>query len=90
MEIFAFGLMILIVIVLWVTIPRIHRRKIHEKVAARGGEVIEIERSWLALGPFKIAGRGRTIYKFVYLSSTGERKEGWVKFGAVLGPDWRL
>lgn len=68
---------------------RRHERRIREKIHSLGGEVIGIERKLFSSGPFLVIGRGRTVYRFEYIKDD-EVKEGWVKFGDLLGPDWRL
>jgi len=54
-------------------------------------EVINIERRnfFKGIGPFMVVGRGRVVYRIEY--RIGDQvKEGWVKFGRLFGPDWRL
>lgn len=66
-----------------------HERKINEYVESLGGYVITIEHKTFATGPFILVGKGRTVYRFEY-SIGNQSKEGWVKFGSLFGPDWRL
>ena len=78
-----------IVIALWIIMPRIHRRKIYEKVESMGGKVTVIERRFCSIGPFIAVGKGRTVYRFEYWLNN-QRQEGWVKFGTWFGPGWRI
>jgi hypothetical protein len=68
-----------------------YERKIKERIKSMGGEVIGIEKSGFlsGLGPFTVVGKGRTVYRIEYRIGTSA-KEGWVRFGSILGPDWRL
>lgn len=68
-----------------------YEEKIKEMVATQGGEFISLERrNFIAgLGPFMMVGKGRSVYRFEYRVGT-EIREGWVKFGNLFGPDWRL
>ncbi|MCX7747804.1 MAG: hypothetical protein N2645_13090 [Clostridia bacterium] len=60
-----------------------------KKFNLSGGKVISIERRSLMTGPFFFRGKGTTVYHIDY-EIGNRRKEGWVKFGGFLGPDWRL
>lgn len=68
-----------------------HHNKIEEKIKSIGGEVVNVERRNLftGLGPFMVVGKGRSVYMIEY-NVNGETKEGWVRFGGLFGPDWRL
>ncbi|WP_105616324.1 hypothetical protein [Vallitalea okinawensis] len=68
-----------------------HQGRINEKVNSLGGNVISTERCNLltGTGPFIMNGKGRTIYRVEY-EINGISKEGWVRFGGITGPDWRL
>ncbi|NMA82994.1 MAG: hypothetical protein GX962_03910 [Epulopiscium sp.] len=66
-----------------------HERRIHTEVQSIGGEVISIERKVFGRGPFVLVGKGQVVYRIEYQVGT-TRKEGWVKFGSLFGPDWRL
>jgi hypothetical protein len=67
-----------------------YERKIMEQINSIGGEVTSIERKTFSGGPFFIVGRrGRTIYRIEYRKDNKIR-EGWVKFGGLFGPDWKL
>lgn len=66
-----------------------YEEDIKSKVEALGGIVISIERTMFDNGPFFIKGKGRSIYRFQYKIGD-ETKEGWVRFGSLFGPDWRL
>ena len=67
----------------------IHKNSINNQVESIGGVVICIERTMFNNGPFYIKGKGRSIYKFTY-NIGDETEEGWVRFGNLFGPDWRL
>jgi len=56
-----------------------------------GAILIEYERCsfFTGLGPFKIVGKGRVVYKVVY-EINNERKVCWVRFSGFLGADWRF
>lgn len=66
-----------------------HENSIKDKVESLGGAVISIERTMFDNGPFFIKGKGRSIYRFEYRIDN-EIKEGWVRFGGLFGPDWRI
>lgn len=66
-----------------------HKRSIIEKIHSIDGEVICVEKKMFYTGPFVINRRGRTIYLIKYKTGS-EVKEGWVMFGNIYGPDWRL
>lgn len=66
-----------------------HEEKIHEQVEAYGGKVIHIEHKTFSTGPFMVVGKGRTVYRFEYRVGE-ETREGWVRFGGLFGPDWRM
>jgi hypothetical protein len=66
-----------------------HERKITEHIESMGGRVISFEKKLFSTGPFFVVGKGRTVYRIEY-SVGDEVREGWVKFGGLLGPDWRL
>lgn len=68
-----------------------HERRIRDKISSLGGEVISFERRniFTGLGPFMVVGKGRSVYKIDYRIG-GDAKEGWVRFGGLFGPDWRL
>ena len=66
-----------------------HENSIKSQVESLGGTVLTMERTMFNNGPFYIKGKGRSIYKFTY-SIGNETKEGWVRFGSLFGPDWRL
>lgn len=88
-----FGILTLLVFVigLELVLNKVRRRKIEEEITSMGGEVMNIERrNFLSgTGPFVLVGRGRAVYKIEYYLG-GETKEGWVKFGRIYGPDWKL
>jgi hypothetical protein len=65
--------------------------KIDEQIKSMGGEVISVEKRgfFTGLGPFTVVGKGRTVYRIEYQIGNST-KEGWVRFGSILGPDWRL
>lgn len=80
-----------IVILIHIMLTKRREYLIREKVESMGGTVISIERRnfFTGLGPFMIVGRGRSVYRFRY-SVNKHEEEGWVRFGGLLGPDWRL
>jgi hypothetical protein len=79
------------VVCLIILIPRWHRSRINDKIDSIGGTVLSIERRnfFTGIGPFKIVGKGRTVYRIEY-KIQDQTKEGWVKFGGIMGADWRL
>lgn len=88
------GALVIVVFIIFAVIMFIvqgesHKRKITEEVNSMGGQVINIERKTFDRGPFVIVGKGKTIYRFEY-SIDNEIKEGWVRFGSIFGPDWKL
>jgi len=78
-------------IVMFIAIGSGRENKIQEKVREMGGEVITIERRnfFTGIGPFMVVGKGRVIYRFEYRIGS-QVMEGWVRFGGLFGPDWRL
>lgn len=66
-----------------------HESKIREQIQSMGGTVVSIEKKYFATGPFIAVGKGRTVYRIEYRIG-GKLKEGWVRFGGLFGPDWRL
>ena len=86
-------LFVIVFIILGTTIYFIqkenHERRIHEQVEAIRGKVISIERRSLRTGTFILVGKGRSVY-WVEYEVGGQLREGWVKFGGLFGPDWRL
>jgi hypothetical protein len=36
-----------------------------------------------------VVGKGKTVYRIEYTIGNNT-KEGWVRFGGLFGPDWRL
>jgi len=64
----------------------IFSRHIKKEVASLGGELIKISyrHFFTDIGPFRIVGKGRVIYKFTYREQN-QIKEGWVRFGRVRG-----
>lgn len=68
-----------------------YENKIQEKIGSIGGEVLNIERRnfLTGIGPFMVVGKGRTIFYIEYRVDD-ELREGWVRFGGLFGPDWRL
>lgn len=81
------------VLVIYLTFARLskYKRDIHNEIEAMGGEVISIEQRnfFSGIGPFHVVGKGRVVYRIVY-KIQGVEKEGWVRFGNFMGPDWRL
>ncbi|WP_055668708.1 hypothetical protein [Desnuesiella massiliensis] len=80
---------IVFIVVMLIVQGERHERKIREQISSIGGEVISIERKTFSTGPFFLVGKGRTVYRIEYRRGN-EIKEGWVKFGDLFGPDWRL
>ena len=89
------GFFVIIVIVLVFVIYAIrtdsHQKSIENKVKSFGGTLIGYERRsvFSGIGPFHIVGEGRMVYRIEY-ELGGEKKEGWVRFGGIMGPDWRF
>jgi hypothetical protein len=83
----------LVVLIVLITIVQYqgHQSKINEKITSIGAEVINVERRnfFTGIGPFMAVGKGRTVYRIKYRVGS-EIKEGWVRFGGLFGPDWRL
>ncbi len=86
---FAVILFIMLAIVISVFQGESHERKITEQIESMGGRVISIEKKHFSIGPFMVVGKGRTVYRIEYRIGDDDR-EGWVRFGGLLGPDWRL
>ena len=66
-----------------------HETSIKSQVESLGGAVLSIERTMFNNGPFFFKGKGGSIYRFEY-NIGNETREGWVRFGSLFGPDWRL
>lgn len=84
-------LFLIIIIPLVIMRKGYHRSKIDEEIRSIGGEVLNVERGgfFSGLGPFHVVGKGRVVYKIEYRVDN-ETKVGWVRFGGLMGPDWRL
>jgi hypothetical protein len=82
-------LFIVLIIVLSVLQGESHERKIKEQIESMGGTVVNIEKKLFSTGPFMVVGKGRTVYRIEYRVGNNTR-EGWVRFGGLFGPDWRL
>jgi len=67
-----------------------HQTSIEEKVKELGGTIKNVEKCsfFNNIGPFCIVGKGKVVYKIEYKVNDAV-KEGWVRFGGLLGPDWR-
>lgn len=89
MEYVALLVFVAFVITIAVAQAKSHKRRITEKISSIGGEIISIERKIFSTGPFSRVRRGRTVYRIEY-KKENEVKEGWVKFGDLYGPEWRL
>lgn len=89
MEIFVVIIFIVLAVAISVLKGESHERKITEKIETMGGTVINIEKKHFSIGPFMVVGKGRTVYRIEYRIGNDNR-EGWVRFGGLFGPDWRL
>lgn len=68
-----------------------YKNLLEEEVQSMGGVLLSCRREWgfFMDTPYIIRGSWNVIYFFEYRVDN-EDKEGWVKFGIFLGPDWRL
>lgn len=86
-------IIILIPLILYLNFARLcsFENSIYNEIEARGGKVKSIEKRnfFTGIGPFHVVGKNRVVYRIVY-EKKGIEKEGWVRFGGLLGPDWRL
>lgn len=86
-------ILILVIGVLIVAMFRFsqHEKSIREYVESMGGQLIRYERRSIfsGLGPFHVVGKGRVVYS-VHYRLNGQDKEGFVRFGSLFGPDWRM
>lgn len=91
MEIIFIVLVAVVIITVIFLTQGMRETKINEKIESMGGKVICIERRnfFTGLGPFMVVGKGRSVYRIEY-EIHNQTKEGWVRFGGLLGPDWRL
>ena len=89
MEIFVIIIFVVLAIGMYFIQTANHESRIQAQIESMGGKIISIERRTFSTGPFILAGKGTAIYKVEYRIH-GEFKEGWVKFGGLFGPDWRL
>ena len=88
--IFALGLVALAFFITYIQ-GQGHESSINSQIESLGGRVISIERRsfFSGLGPFHVVGKGRVVYRIEY-EVNGQLMEGWVRFGGLMGPDWRL
>jgi hypothetical protein len=84
-----FILLVIFSIVMFFIKSSRYEESIKNQVQVLGGKVISIEKTMFNNGPFFIKGKGKSIYRFQYTIGN-EIKEGWVRFGSLFGPDWRL
>jgi hypothetical protein len=89
MEALALVIFVCFAVMIAIIQVKIQKRKIIEQMLSMGCKVISIERKVFHTGPFVWVKRGRTVYKIRYKKDK-EEKEGWVMFGDLSGPDWRL
>jgi hypothetical protein len=89
MGVFTVILFIILAIVISFVQGESHERKITEQIESMNGKVISIEKKLFSTGPFMVVGKGRTVYRMEYRIGNNA-KEGWVRFGGLFGPDWRL
>jgi uncharacterized membrane protein len=89
MEFFIVVVFVIFIVFIAIFQVKSHEKRITKKVHTIGGEVISIKRKTFSTGPFLAVGKGRTVYRIEYRIGN-EIKEGWVKFGSLSGPDWRL
>ncbi len=68
-----------------------HELKIKNQIESMGGRLLSYEKRnmFTGIGPFHVVGKGRMVYRIDY-EVNGVMKEGWVRFGGLFGPDWRL
>lgn len=89
----ALGLVFAIIIFAVIYFTRIesHKDSIANKIDSIGGHLISYEKRgfFSGIGPFTIVGKGRMIYRIEY-EVDDIKKEGWVRFGGLFGPDWRI
>lgn len=67
----------------------IYKSKIYKGIESFGGKLVKIQRERFSTGPFLPTGNLIHIYRIQYYFRD-ELKEGWVKFGILSEPDWRL
>lgn len=91
MELIVIIVFIVIGIILFFIRSESHQTSIESKINSLGGSLNGYERCNIitGLGPFMVVGKGRVIYRIDY-EVDGIRKEGWVRFGGITGPDWRM
>jgi hypothetical protein len=89
MEVVVILLFVVFVLVISSVQVNSHKQRITEQIHSIGGQIVRIERKSVFTGPFVGVRRGRTVYRIEYRKD-GMLKEGWVKFGDLSGPDWRL
>jgi hypothetical protein len=89
MEVLVIAALVIFAVVISIAQVKRHKRMILEKVNSINGEIINIEKKNFSTGPFLWVKRGRAVYRIEYRKDN-EMKEGWVKFGDLTGPDWRL
>lgn len=81
---------IIFIIAMYFVQTESHSTRINSYVESLGGKLIDYERRSIfsGLGPFMVVGKGRTVYCIKY-EVNGDKREGWVRFGGIGGPDWR-
>lgn len=91
MEVFVIVFIIIISIIIYFVRSESHQDSIASKVDSLGGRLISYEKRnfFTGIGPFMVVGKGRMVYKIEY-EINGIKKEGWVRFGGITGPVWRM
>lgn len=91
MDVLCIVVFIIIAIIIYFARIESHQDSIASKINFLGGRLISYERRnfFTGIGPFMFVGKGRMIYRIEY-EVDGIKKEGWVKFGGISGPDWRM
>ncbi len=89
MEVIIIVIFVFFAVLISIAQHKSHKRKITEKIHSIGGEIVNIERKAFYSGPFLMSGKGSIVYRIEYRKDS-DLKEGWVKFGNLFGPDWKL
>lgn len=91
MVFFVIFFFIIISIIIYFVRSESHQDSIASKVDSLRGRLISYEKRnfFTGIGPFMVVGKGRMVYRIEY-EMNGIKKEGWVRFGGITGPDWRM
>lgn len=89
MSVFYLFFMFVFIVIIYLFEKERQKNAIKNQVELFGGTVVSIEKKLFDNGPFTFKGKNRVIYRFEY-KIDDRINVGWVKFGSIFGPDWRM